>query len=121
MPQYRKVVIKAKIARVMPLLRAVQEAEERYYLIHGEYTNDGEKLDIDWTHMIQSPYKLEIAGTAQEVYTFYPGPGLSRKFEHTQTVPGRFTCNGYGSTLYTEICATYGEPIYSWTPHYTYW
>ena len=123
-PQYQKAVIKARIAQVLPVLKALQEAEERYYLANGEYTTDKEALDINvskWGELKSDSFYVSDEG----FYTFAPGPGLFRCFlhpgnnGHCQYSPGMFQCNGYGSTTYAQICASYGTPVYSWTPHFT--
>ena len=119
-PQYQKAVIKARIAQVLPVLKAIQEAEERYYLANGEYTTDKEALDIDTDKIGNGIFLWE-----DRVTTFLPGPVLEKCFlhinsnENCQYAPGMFLCNGYGSTTYAQICASYGTPVYSWTPHFT--
>lgn len=120
LPQYQKAVIKARIAQVLPVLKAIQEAEERYYLANGAYTTDKEALDIDTDKIGKGIYLYE-----DKVGTFLPGPGLEKCFLHIDNnghckyAPGMFLCNGYGSSTYTQICASYGTPVYSWTPHFT--
>ncbi len=47
LPQYQVAVMKARITRVIPLVRALTEAEEVYYLANGEYTVSLDKLDIE--------------------------------------------------------------------------
>ncbi len=45
-PQYQKAVFKTKLVAVMPMLKAVKEAEERYYMANGNYTSDINNLDL---------------------------------------------------------------------------
>lgn len=47
LPQYQKAVAKARIARVLPILKEIQEAEERFYMANGFYTTDKTLLDIE--------------------------------------------------------------------------
>ena len=47
LPQYQVAVMKARITAVIPLVRALTEAEEVYYLANGEYTVSLDKLDIE--------------------------------------------------------------------------
>lgn len=47
LPQYRRTVGKAELAQVVAATKAIQNAQERYYLVNGVYTNSLEKLDID--------------------------------------------------------------------------
>ena len=40
-------VLKSRYATIKDLTKSIYEAEERYYLLHNEYTNNFENLDID--------------------------------------------------------------------------
>ena len=57
LPQYQKAVLKARMARAIPAVHALKNAEEIYYLANGNYTDNDVrgKLDIE-----------EIAGCSQE-------------------------------------------------------
>lgn len=46
LPQYQMAVGKARIARLLPLVRAVKEAQEAYYMANGDYAVRFEDLDI---------------------------------------------------------------------------
>ncbi len=49
-PQYKIAVAKSRLASIRPLLMAVKQAEESYYLANGSYTDlftDWDTLDID--------------------------------------------------------------------------
>ncbi|WP_428048788.1 type IV pilin protein [Candidatus Avelusimicrobium caledoniensis] len=47
MPQYKLAVAKARMTQLVTLANAVVQAQERYYLANGEYTNDWSLLDIE--------------------------------------------------------------------------
>ena len=50
LPQYKIAVAKSRLASIRPLLMAVKQAEESYYLANGSYTDlvtDWDTLDID--------------------------------------------------------------------------
>ncbi|MBO7238363.1 MAG: prepilin-type N-terminal cleavage/methylation domain-containing protein [Elusimicrobiaceae bacterium] len=47
LPQYEMAVLKTKFATVMPIARAIKEAQERYYMANGEYTVDLGNLDVE--------------------------------------------------------------------------
>ena len=47
LPQYKKVVEKANAAEALPLLKAVWQAEQSYYLLHNTYATQFNALDVD--------------------------------------------------------------------------
>ena len=49
LPQYKKAVVKSRLAGIKPLLAAIKTAEETYYLANGEYTQRYNELDIQST------------------------------------------------------------------------
>ncbi len=130
LPQYKKAVLKSRIARVLPQLREIQEAQERFYMANGYYTTNKDDLDIDWETLGMEPhtsFNLE----ANKVSYGGLGPGINRCYqfanrEQDNTCPevarGKFVCNGYGSDLYKQICLSYSQnTTYPWVDYATYW
>ncbi len=50
-PQYFKVVEKARVAEAMSVIASIKSAEERYLARGGMYTSDFTKLDISYANM----------------------------------------------------------------------
>ena len=48
LPQYQKSVEKSRAAEAVVLARSIAEAEKRYYLANGEYSDDINNLDISF-------------------------------------------------------------------------
>ncbi len=124
LPQYQKAVIKARIGQALPMLRSIQEAEERFYMVNGYYTTNQEDLDINWENMQGKEFTLY----QNKVMYYGAGPGLSRCFEHIEGIndancpaPAKFFCNGASSDIYAKVCASMGKKYYSWIDHFTYW
>lgn len=46
LPQYKLVVLKSRYTTAMNLAKAIKDAEERYYLLNGQYTTKFNDLDI---------------------------------------------------------------------------
>ena len=47
-PQYQLAVVKAGYAKLKPLVKAIAQAEEEYFLATGEYTENIESLSLSW-------------------------------------------------------------------------
>ena len=50
LPQYQKVIDKAKIIKLMPLVDGIIKSQEIYFITNGEYALDLSNLDIDVTN-----------------------------------------------------------------------
>lgn len=46
LPQYNLAVAKARISALIPVMRSIQQAQERYYMANGEFATDIRELDI---------------------------------------------------------------------------
>ena len=49
-PQYQKAVEKARVTRVLPMLKSIVQAQDAYYLANGKYSIDLDELDISIEH-----------------------------------------------------------------------
>ena len=47
LPQYQKAVDKAQYVNVIDITRVIEEANERYYMVHDKYSTQFNQLDID--------------------------------------------------------------------------
>ena len=47
LPQYRFAVLKSKYSTLKAMSNAIYQAEQRYYMAHGQYTNNIQDLDIE--------------------------------------------------------------------------
>ena len=47
LPKYEQAVAKARYMKLLPLVRAINDAENLYYMANGDYTLDFSELDID--------------------------------------------------------------------------
>ena len=54
LPQYQMAVTKSRLAAIKPIMAAIKNAEESYYLANGNYTIDLSVLDLDTTCKIVS-------------------------------------------------------------------
>ncbi len=65
LPQYRRAVAKSRITEALITVRALKEAQERYYLTNDKYAIDLEELDVD----VQVPQgaTIELDGARSRV------------------------------------------------------
>ncbi|MBR3632836.1 MAG: prepilin-type N-terminal cleavage/methylation domain-containing protein [Elusimicrobiaceae bacterium] len=49
LPQYEKVIWKIRVAQIIPVVRSLAEAEQRYFLANGTYTTNMNELDISFS------------------------------------------------------------------------
>jgi len=50
LPQYQKVLDKARIVKLMPLIDAIMKSQEMYFITNGKYAVDLSNLDIEVTN-----------------------------------------------------------------------
>ncbi len=55
LPQYQKAVAKARAMEELLALQVVSQAQEAYYLAHGEYATNREQLDIEFAGLTGEP------------------------------------------------------------------
>ena len=54
-PQYTRAVAKARVSAMIPLLRGIQQAQQRYYMANGYYATDVRDLDVSCAYVVTSP------------------------------------------------------------------
>lgn len=75
LPKYEVAVGRARVARALPVLRSLQQAQERHYLATGEYTMDLDSLDISLPYESSTDEGNRIAYTGSPIGTFRLGKG----------------------------------------------
>ncbi len=126
LPQYRKAVIKARIAQTLPYLRAVRDAEETYYLANGTYTNDMDSLDVQgvcpdgWNCILM----LNDNKKAEAQYQGRINLVIVASFQHRdETIPtqGKLYCFArQGYPFYKDICKSMGKELDNSEGNYRY-
>jgi type IV pilus assembly protein PilE len=92
LPQYRLAVEKSRLHSMLPIMRSIADAKQRYTLYTGNYTGDDDLLDINFN------YKAKIYDTDINIYWY--------QFENG------FTCNvrNYNTSL-SMVCSGRGYSI----------
>ena len=77
LPQYNKAVEKSRFMTLLPIAKAIANAQETYYLANGNYATDMDELNIDFP----------AGGTTNGSYTEY-GNGIRFATENRYVVGG---------------------------------
>ena len=94
LPQYQVAVAKARIVRLLPLLRSLREAQKAYYLANGAYALTFDELDVD----ISTPTRMVAPHEGQGEQAYYDGYNIL--LLHPSGSGGlRFTITSYGLNL----------------------
>ena len=68
LPQYEKSVGKAKYMQLIILGKAIEEAEERYYLANGSYAGNLSVLDVDVSNGVNVVFDVNTTTKALTLY-----------------------------------------------------
>ncbi|MBP5404307.1 MAG: prepilin-type N-terminal cleavage/methylation domain-containing protein [Elusimicrobiaceae bacterium] len=96
LPQYKHAVLKSRFSGVMPLAKAVADAQEVYYLGSGEYATTQDKLDIVFPTTVE---RSSLSISQEEKHNFVmasrsdvPNVHYIRYQEHSQNFPREIHC-----------------------------
>ena len=115
LPQYEQAVFKSRLNAMLPYVRAVKDAQERYYLANGAYTTNAEELDIDVT--CPTGWICSIRSGQVEVYPNYISQGnisiIGQYNFSSYADAGQILCwatktGGTATKKYRKICKSYG-------------
>ena len=73
LPQYQKAVLKSRYSTMKPIVKALIEAEEVYYLANGDYTLDLTELDVE----LPTPDFLDTTSQTYPIFEYKWGKCFS--------------------------------------------
>jgi prepilin-type N-terminal cleavage/methylation domain-containing protein len=127
LPQYRKSVVKSKLADLIITARAIKNAQDIYFLTYGNYAKDFGKLDFGFkcdsiTNVVEGAYCNTGKGRSIKLFNgvgFFVREG---DFElNYQTNLKGILCSALKTSSYgEEICKSYGGELYGANPISTY-
>jgi type IV pilus assembly protein PilE len=114
LPQYNKVVEKARAAEALTVIRTIADAEEMHHLITGEYTVNADALDVSYKPMKYFHFTIDPS-----IYNIRAIRGSnSSKYYHfryfmknipSNSYPGKFLClHPINDETYAYICQSLG-------------
>ncbi len=128
LPQYQTAVLKARLQTLVPLLRTVADANERYRLANDQYTTSFGNLDIslpeggtkttagNGIEMVQyNDWRIQLEST-QAGGTIYMGETavLQYQVKYSEGAKARqHTCVAFGSggDIAHRVCKSYGGTV----------
>ncbi len=108
LPQYQVTVEKSRVVRSMSLARALYDANQRYYLATGSYTNDIDLLDVDLQYSTKTDRGSNIS------YKTSIGSFSLYNTGNTISFGGKgYTIDYYGTkgVCYPSVTGTFGEEV----------
>ncbi|MCQ2410776.1 MAG: prepilin-type N-terminal cleavage/methylation domain-containing protein [Elusimicrobiaceae bacterium] len=126
LPQYQQAVIKSRLSSYLPYVRAVKDAQERYYLANGSYATNIDELDIS----VECPTNWCIV-TSSKVEVVYPDSGgylsLITRFDYytNPVLAGKIFCwasktSPSARKKYEPICKKMGPLLKEGNTEVTY-
>lgn len=103
LPQYRFAVLKSKYSTIKAMSNAIYQAEQRYYMVHGEYTNIIQSLDIENKDNLHCSISDKYAGC----YLKKDEATILNYLIHIETGIRRCTAYSYDTTdIINRVCKT---------------
>ncbi len=119
LPQYQKAVLRSRFVQGIVLVRAVKDAQERYFLANGYYAEDPTELDIgfscpgNWSCDFGKDQNSSDSGDARKFtmrYSPIPGLSITGSYAGRSLWPNRLYCaTDTGNTKGQSVCKTYGS------------
>lgn len=112
LPQYKFAVLKSKYATLKEMAQSLYQAEQRYYIIHNQYTNNLQDLDIDKNNDLSCAVGDNFIGC----YLKKNGRNILTYIISTESGVAR--CNAYSTDktdILNRICQT--ETQYTKNPY----
>ena len=112
LPKYEQAVLKSRFAAMLPYVRAIKDAQERYRLANGVYTENAEELDIQTT--CPSGWRCRIESTNVNVCLLNTECKITLIARYNNNGAGREDGTIYcwasydGPDKYRKLCQSYG-------------
>ena len=113
LPQYKLAVEKARLSRVLPIIKAMDSAQKVYYLANGNYADNFNNLDIELPAGATSQ-NSKIVYYDNVAYQLYEGNSI-KCFDTTAKLPvlekyysaNYLVCWHEGNTFQKKLCQSF--------------
>ena len=117
LPQYQKAVMKSRAAGAIILVRAVKDAQERYYLANNQYTTAAADLDIDYQCPKNFNCFLTTGGAFSAKYeddSYEITAGYNHRAEYYAVLSGKLYCTAF-TNQGESLCKTFSATLLDYT------
>lgn len=132
LPQYRKAVVKTRVMKLLPLIRAIDSAEQVYYSTYMQYTGKFADLDIsmpgggsvntEGTRIDYSDFVCYMSGNAgrTELSVYCNSKDSSAPRIEKYFTRDYFFCWYNSGSVQEKICASIAEGKNKGSTYYTF-
>ena len=112
-PQYQKAVAKSRFAALKPLASALKEAQELYFLSHGQYSNTAANLDIQTPMDDNASAQITFGNTSGHDFVRSGSPNTNNRYtmylDHSDNFAGNIYCEALNDdSIANAVCVADG-------------
>jgi len=112
-PMYQKAVLKSRFAALMPIVKAMNDSNEAYYLEHGQYASNPQDLPVQGQVEYPAGTTVEFGSNLEHAYVLAGNSDARNNYimyqKHSENFPGEIHCEALeGDELAQSICESYG-------------
>ena len=120
LPQYKVAVEKARMVEAITITQKVKEAQERYYLANGTYTNKVEDLDLSFPGTAPTDSQIKLPSGVRifihvSIYVYVENKNRTNALRinyDNSTSPGYKNCVAKrNDTIANQVCKSLGGTL----------
>ena len=113
LPMYQKAVLKSRFAALMPIVKALNDSNEAYYLEHMQYASNPQDLPVQGQTEYPTGTTLEFGQNMDYAYVLASNADAKNNYimyqKHSENYPGEIHCEALeGDELAEYVCESSG-------------
>ena len=113
LPMYQKAVLKSRFAALMPIVKAMNDSNEAYYLEHGEYASNPQDLPVQGQTEYPTGTTLEFGHNMDYAYVLANNADAKNNYimyqKHSANYPAEIHCEALeGDENAQAVCVSAG-------------